>query len=271
MTTKEALEIVEKFKDLILDYTTGEGDKSVINQNIAIIKKITNMTKTYKTMTIASPSLVGGYVLKNVDPLDSLFNVPYEMEIDTYKFVIDMMYETMGVLKANPLIIEEFEEDVKDSMTTKKDFISYDKTKIFIVHGRDNELKESVARFIENLGLKAIILHEQANGGKTIIEKFEDAADVGFAIVLLTPDDEGGLLGEQMHKRARQNVIFELGYFIGRLKRGHVAALVKDDIEIPSDITGVAYIKIDSQGFWKITVAKELKACGFDVDLNKLV
>lgn len=74
-----------------------------------------------------------------------------------------------------------------------------------------------------------------------------------------------------MHLRARQNVVFELGYFIGRLKRKHVVALVKGDIEIPSDIAGVAYIGVDPLGYWKMAVAKELKACGYKVDLNKLV
>lgn len=121
------------------------------------------------------------------------------------------------------------------------------------------------------MGLEAIVLHEQPNAGKTIIEKFENAADVGFAIVLLTPDDEGGLVGEEKHSRARQNVVFELGYFIGRLKRSHVAALVKGNVEIPSDVNGFAYIGVDNAGFWKMKVSQELKACGYDVDMNKIV
>lgn len=74
-----------------------------------------------------------------------------------------------------------------------------------------------------------------------------------------------------MHLRARQNVVFELGYFIGRLKRSHVAALVKGDVEVPSDITGFAYIGVDNEGYWKLKIAQELKSCGYDVDMNRIV
>ena len=111
------------------------------------------------------------------------------------------------------------------------------KQEIFIVHGRDNESKISVARFIEQLGLEAIILHEQSNAGKTIIEKIEEHTDVGFAIVLYTPCDLGGLKeSEERKPRARQNVVFEHGYLIAKLGRPRVCALVKEEVEFPSDI-----------------------------------
>lgn len=143
--------------------------------------------------------------------------------------------------------------------------------RIFIVHGHDNETKETVARFSEKLGLETIILHEQPNGGKTIIEKFEKHAEVGYAIVLLTPDDEGYPTGkpEQVQSRARQNVILELGYFMGILGRNRVCALVKENVEIPSDFQGVLYIPIDNYGAWKLLLAKEIKEAGIEIDLNK--
>jgi len=113
-----------------------------------------------------------------------------------------------------------------------------DNRKVFVVHGHDDGPREAVARYLERIGFSVVILHEQANRGKTIIEKFEANADVGFAVVLLTPDDLGGPVnGEQKH-RARQNVILELGYFIGRLGRERVCALKAGDIELPSDILG---------------------------------
>lgn len=273
MTTKEAIQVVLKFKSLMENLIQGHGDRTAINQNISITKRILYITGTHKSVTIAPPPVVGGLMLKNVDPLDIIFNVPYGMEYDVYNSIIDIMDETIGVLKANPEIIEQYEEKIKAKkhQSDKNDSQQVDKTKVFVVHGRDNELKESVARFIEKLGLEAIILHEQPNVGKTIIEKFENVADVGFAIVLLTPDDEGGLIGDDKRLRARQNVVFELGYFIGRLKRTHVAALVKGNVEIPSDINGFAYIGVDNEGYWKIKVAQELKACGYDIDMNKIV
>ena len=141
--------------------------------------------------------------------------------------------------------------------------------KIFIVHGHDVALKQSVARFLEHLGLEPVILHEQPSIGRTVIEKFEAHADVRFAVVLLTPDDVGGLDESNLQKRARQNVILELGYFIGKLSRSHVCALYVPGVELPSDINGVLYVQVDSGGGWKMELAKELRAVGIEVDMNK--
>ncbi len=145
-------------------------------------------------------------------------------------------------------------------------------TDIFVVHGRDEAAKESVARFIEKLDLAAIILHEKPSAGRTIIEKFEDeSSSVGYAVVLLTPDDIGGPADEpeDLKPRARQNVIFELGFLLGRLGRDRVCALHKNDIDIPSDYEGVVYTPMDSGGGWRLKLAKEIKHAGIDVDLNK--
>lgn len=142
--------------------------------------------------------------------------------------------------------------------------------RIFIVHGRDDQAKETVARFIEKLDLKAVILGEKVSGGKTIIEKFEEYSDVGFAIVLLTPDDVGALSEEKpdFKPRARQNVIFELGFFIGKLGRERVRALKSGNLELPSDIQGWLWISLEDN--WQLDLAREMKAAGLDVDLNKL-
>jgi putative nucleotide-binding protein containing TIR-like domain len=147
-----------------------------------------------------------------------------------------------------------------------------DKSKVFIVHGHDNAAKEAVARFIEKIGLQAIILHEQASSGQTIIEKIEANSNVGFGIVLYTPCDLGTTQKQKgdLKPRARQNVVFEHGYLIGKIGRENVCALVKEDIETPNDISGVVYIKMDEGDSWKFSVAKEMKACGYEVDLNKI-
>lgn len=143
--------------------------------------------------------------------------------------------------------------------------------KVFIVHGHDGEARETVARFLEKMGLQAIILHEQANQGRTVIEKVEANGDVGFAVVLLTPDDLGCAKGGVPEPRARQNVLLELGYFIGRLGRAKVCALKRGELEIPSDFAGVVWEKMDSGSSWKLALARELKAAGHDVDLNKVI
>lgn len=144
---------------------------------------------------------------------------------------------------------------------------------VFIVHGHDNEAKLSVARMIEQLDLDAIILDEQPQAGRTIIEKFEDHADeVGFAIVLLTPDDVGAKAGdaENLKPRARQNVILELGFFVGKLGRERVCPLYKQGVEIPSDYHGVGYVEMDENDGWRLKVAKELQRAELPVDLNNL-
>ena len=138
--------------------------------------------------------------------------------------------------------LEEF-DDVEDNNTgTKESEASLDFSKIFIVHGHDGELKESVARIIEKQGIEAIILSEQANTGNTIIEKFEKYSDVGCAIGLFTADDLGRAKANPDDKpRARQNVVFEAGYFIGKLGRDRIVILSDSGVEIPSDLSGVVY------------------------------
>jgi predicted nucleotide-binding protein len=143
--------------------------------------------------------------------------------------------------------------------------------KVFVVHGHDGEAREAVARFLEKIGFEAIILHEQANQGRTVIEKVEANGDVGFAVVLLTPDDEGCTKGGVPEPRARQNVLLELGYFIGRLGRGKVCALKRGELEVPSDFAGVVWEKMDGGRGWKLALARELNAVGHIFDLNKAV
>jgi hypothetical protein len=141
--------------------------------------------------------------------------------------------------------------------------------KVFIVHGHDDGAREAVARFLERIGLEPLILHEQANRGRTIIEKFEAHRDVGFAVVVLTPDDEGCERGGMPRPRARQNVVLELGYFVGVLGRHKVCALRRGDVEIPSDFTGVVYVPLDEANGWKQALGRELEAAGFQIDWKK--
>lgn len=143
--------------------------------------------------------------------------------------------------------------------------------KIFLVHGHDELALHETARFLEKLRQEVVLLREQPNQGRTIVEKFEEYAEVGFAIVLLTSDDRGGTKGSDpsnYHDRARQNVIFELGYFNGRIGRGRVCALYQPGVEIPSDYAGVLYVELDERGAWRLQVAKELRAAGLIVDMN---
>lgn len=159
----------------------------------------------------------------------------------------------------------ENQSEIKSKSTKKNN-------RVFIVHGHDDNSKVNVARFIEKLGLEAIILHEQASMGKTIIEKFEEHASSScFAIALLTADDVGYPQNKEREAkpRARQNVIFELGYFCGALTRKNVSVLYKEGVEIPNDYLGVVYTHLDEGGAWQLQLAKEMKSAGIDFDMNR--
>jgi predicted nucleotide-binding protein len=145
--------------------------------------------------------------------------------------------------------------------------------KVFIAHGHDEAALHSVARFIERLDIEAIILREQPDSGRAVIEKFEDCVNqVNFAVVLLTPDDLGGVAAATIHAaRARQNVVFELGYFTGKLGRGRVCLLRKGEVEIPSDLYGVIYTEMDLADGWKRKLARELKEAGLAFDPAKVL
>ncbi len=144
--------------------------------------------------------------------------------------------------------------------------------RVFVVHGHNHGTKEAVARFIEKLGLDPVILHEKPNAGRTIIEKFSDYSDVHFAVVLLTGDDEGRSRVEasSTRPRARQNVILELGFFLGKLGRSSDCALYEEGVEIPSDYQGVLFVSLDATEKWRVDLVKELKVAGFEIDANKI-
>lgn len=170
---------------------------------------------------------------------------------------------------------DEYENLIRKSLQLQKingSMVYNNNDRIFIVHGHDNGAKEAVARFFENQGLHPIILHEQVDESQTIIEKIENNIDVGYAIILYTPCDLGkeNRIDAEYKPRARQNVLFEHGYLIGKLGRKKVCALIKGDIETPSDISGMIYKTMDDKGYWKIEIAKEMKAMGYNIDMNKI-
>lgn len=181
-----------------------------------------------------------------------------------------------GVSAVTGQLIIPFARDYKSFVLsqgdTKPKLIVPITNKVFVVHGHDGEARETVARFLEKIGFDPIILHEQANRGRTIIEKVEANGDVGFAVVLLTPDDLGKPKGaSDLEPRARQNVLLELGYFIARLGRDKVCALKKGHVEIPSDFAGVVWEAMDDGGGWRQKLARELNAAGHVIDWNKVM
>lgn len=163
--------------------------------------------------------------------------------------------------------IGDFEDESENASATKKRTAN---NKVFIVHGHDGELKEKVARRLEQQGIEAIILSEQVNRGKTIIEKLEAYSDVHVAIALFTKDDFGAAKEEKGNEkyRVRQNVVFEAGYFMGCLGRENTIIIVEENIEIPGDLSGMVYTTKDN---WEFEMLKELNAAGMKIDMNKLL
>lgn len=147
--------------------------------------------------------------------------------------------------------------------------------RVFIVHGQDDKRKYELESYLQKLTNEPpIILHQQPNGGRVLIEKFEDtASSVGYAVVLLTADDLGrpaSLEHQDDRLRGRQNVVFEMGFFIGLIGRTRVAVLYETGVELPSDITGLVYIPLDAAGAWKGKLASEMDHIGIPIDWTAL-
>lgn len=182
-----------------------------------------------------------------------------------------------GLIERLPLIPLADGVENRQPKTEKKELTN----KVFIVHGHNEEMKQSVARALSKLGLDPIILHERENAGRTIIEKFqENAEEIGFAVILLSNDDlglskrnlkEGANLETLLKPRTRQNVIFEMGYFIGNLGRSKVFLLIQEGVEKPGDLDGLVYTLYDAQGIWRFSLVRELKGAGYEVDANAIV
>lgn len=189
-------------------------------------------------------------------------------EMDHWEYVRDVEKNRQNSIGLLNEAIRSLEEDLEDAPAIASATPLELSRNVFVVHGHDEGARESVARYLEKLGFKAIVLHEQASEGRTIIEKVEAHSDVGFAVVLLTPDDVGGKSADTLNPRARQNVILELGYFVGKLGRNRVCALKRGAVEVPSDFDGVVYVSFEDGSDWRRALAQELQAAGHRVDWN---
>jgi len=176
--------------------------------------------------------------------------------------------------KSELALREELAEAVQDpGPASAVEPMVADQAPVFIVHGHDDARKHELFRVIQDVtGVKPIILHEQPNKGRTIMEKLEAyAAASGFAVALLTGDDHGAeASSDSLQPRARQNVIFEAGYFAGRLGRDRVVLLYEEGVELPSDLYGVVYIPLDAGGAWKLQLTHEMTAADLHVDWSGL-
>lgn len=267
MDIQKSLEVLEKIKEDAesLQYEKGVGYNknalAVISRLEMVIKKIFSDNKyvhQIKSITFKPPGS-DSFMIKEPGHIKWFYEAKKEL-INTIKIIME------------DITLTEFSSDSAEGLNKA----NIQKDNIFIVHGHNNEIKESVARAIEKLGFNPVILHEMPNQGKTIIEKFTEHSNVGFAIILLSADDFGysKRAGKKEKKlRARQNVILEMGFFLGKLGRDRVLILIEnsDNFEIPSDYDGVLYTPFDKAGAWKNELVRELKSAKYDVDANDLL
>ena len=207
-------------------------DRSKINQLLPKVRNILNVTKSNKYVNIDAPLNMGGqHIVQGGNCLDFIFGAPFNMDVSHY--VYDAIDSAIGILSD-----DEFEYPMKPhGIEPSPDIPKVDMKKVFVVYGHDRIMKLEVENFLRSrLKLDVVALDEEPNGGRTIIEKFEHySKDCAFAVILMSPDDDVEVNG-QIFKRARQNVVLELGYFMAKLGRKKVCALVRGDIEKPSDI-----------------------------------
>ena len=290
---KEAKTLIESFIEEVDEWDSEEVNND--NPDVEKFRILITEAETLKTTSFkryeANPEFdkwsrrvkrgidkFFGDMFKNLNDFTHIsfkYNGPRGM--DGVEVPLDIKTYQNGLIEAVSLlesIIEEIKEDAYDKTTQEVNSVillqKTDETKVFIVHGHDEAVKQEVARFIEKFGLEVIILHEKASSSKTIIEKIEAYThDVGFGIVLYTECDIGGKDEESLNSRARQNVVFEHGYLIGKLGRSNVCSLVKGNVETPGDIDSVVYLSMQSES-WHLPLVRELEQAGYNIDRNLL-
>lgn len=178
-----------------------------------------------------------------------------------------------SVRRFNALFLDYLREAISDILVANPELESNPEprklgNRVFIIHGHDEGLKAQVQLLLQRAGVSNLVLHEIPDKGRTIIDKLEqESQGANYAIALMTPDDviEGG------EARARQNVVLEIGYFMGVLGKERLRLLVKDGVTVPSDLSGILYEKHDSSGAWKSKILKELQAAGIYVDIQAAI
>lgn len=252
-------------RDLLSRSITSDSE---LRQAVREFNKWDDYNRDLLRQVFTTDEMARRYVAYRAGFALDISSAPLSAKVQSLQEVVQEKLDNFATILGRFDLIEEMQ-----AMTAKAKSVSTPNPQVFIVHGHDKIPKLETTRLVENQGLEAIILAEQPNSGRTLIEKFEQStASVIFAIVLLTPDDIGVLrtAPDEEQERARENVIFELGYFVAKLGRGKVCLVKKGNVNIFSDLAGVAYVDLDKNGAWKANVLREMKAAGIAIDMNLL-
>lgn len=267
--SKYKVQLMTIGRPLLLHGLSEEEVKKVILDGVKEATELKALTQ--EGVSLRSVGEVEAWLKKSKETIDAgSYDTSCEVYQEASSRITQMqrMYETIrGYVTAKLMYYQQFFV-LQAKISTNQSVQSFDMEKVFIVHGHNGELKQAVARLVERQGLQAIILQEQTNPSATIIENFERHSDVGCAICLFTADDYGRAKGDTEDRlRARQNVVFETGYFAGKLGRDRVILIADRNIEIPSDLNGVLYAERSN---WQFEVLKGLRRIGYNIDYNKL-
>jgi predicted nucleotide-binding protein len=251
ITTEELLVAVEKKFELWNDYN-NELLKSSFN----------NAANEYRNTYNNSGQMIGvSDVIRGVNT-----NHP-QHRFKTLKERVEVKINALESLLAKVNLIHSEVETSRPDIELQQAAITLNDT-VFIIHGHDDAMKKAVQLFLTRANLKDIVLHEQPDKNRTVIEKLiEEGNSAAYVIALLSPDD----IQKDGTVRARQNVVLEIGYFIGKLGREKVRILRKGEVVIPSDLQGILYENYDEEGAWRIKLLKEMQAVGLPIDLTTVI
>ena len=280
-------------KSRFLEYTDNNTSSRFAQLNTERLNELTEFPALFMCEDEASPTFIGKITRVRIREADLLIDFDRIVEIPNFaKGAISSISNTLdihnfefhrthwamkdedlyGELIASGLITQGMLESseavnhnaINPPNLTPTSSDDFNNSQIFIVHGHDDFAKNDVRQYVSDIGKEPIILHMQPSAGMTIIEKIDRYSNVGFAVVLYTECDIGAKRDSLVFsRRARQNVVFEHGYLIGKIGRARVVALVKGEVETPNDISGVVYIEMTDDNSWKDQLSNELRNCGY--------
>jgi len=277
MNKKDAIELLNKTLKELNEFSAYDGENDITDFKLWEKRTDRNLKKIFGENSSYVESFA--YIIFEYIPSNYDFGYSNSDFVSTF---INARKEAVIVIRSAIEEIEDtWEENISKTYQTSRtdnvkitivnNKINTAKTKVFIVHGHDELAISQVSEIIRKLKLEPIVLKDQVSRSSTVIEKIEaNTNDIGFGVVLYTECDIGGKDKDSLKSRARQNVVLEHGYLMAKIGRENTFALVKGKVETPGDISGVVYTQMDDHKAWSFTLAKELKASGFDIDLNNL-
>jgi predicted nucleotide-binding protein len=238
-----------------------------MGQPFWFLGKLLNPTKVIKAIIFWSYQTADKLTLPNQENL---------VAAKDKKYLIENILK--GKVKGGYLCTEKFLSSTGKSMTPTQQEMpgSNLRPRVFVVCGTDGEMKQAVTNALTKLRLVPVVMCEEPSQGRKLVDRFQDYADIGFAVVLLSPDDFAYSKDESPTKRKlrpRQDVVFELGFLLGKLGKGNLLVLCREfiDFEGPTDFEGMKVIVFDDRDSWKLALIRELINCGYNVDANRIL